>query len=87
MLFMFHTFSSALQGQTIDQMIIFGPSETAVSLNFSLIDDNIALEPPESHEWVLTLVTLTDAITIQPFNRTNIEIKDSDGKRLLATYL
>ena len=74
----------ALQnGGRIDQMVTFGPSDTEIAINFTVIDDLIALEPTETFDWTLTLVTLVDRANVQPFNRTTIEILDNDGKFFL----
>ena len=75
--------SIALQeesGQQIDQVITFGPNDSTVALNFNVIDDDITLEPTESFDWILELVTVVDRVSIEPFRRTNIQIMDDDSK-------
>ena len=64
----------------IDQTITFGPNDNEIAVNFTVIDDQIALEPTEMFEWELSLVTIVDRVTVEPHNRTIIEIMDNDGK-------
>ncbi len=72
----------ALQAETgdrIDRTITFRPQDTEIAVNFTVVDDLIALEPTESFNWTLTLITVLNGITIEPYNRTTIAIMDDDG--------
>ena len=64
----------------IDQTITFGPSDTEFAINFTVADDSIVLEPTESFEWTLTLVTTINGVSIQPFSTTTISIMNDDGE-------
>ena len=67
-------------GQILDQTITFGPLDSEKAITFNIIDDNIALEPPEKFTLTLTAVTSGDGIILQPNNNTDITIFDDDGK-------
>ena len=76
----------ALQAETssvIDQMLTFEPSDTERNINFAIINDSIALERIEYFNWTLTLITAIDDVHIEPHDRTNIEIIDDDGKKMI----
>ena len=70
----------AQTGQRIDQIITFGPDDTEFAINFTVVCDLI---PNESFVWTLTLVSLIDRVTIEPFNTTTIHIIDNDGETTL----
>ncbi len=67
-------------GNRIDQIITIRPEDNEITVNFTVIDDLIALEPTESFDWTLTLGPGVDQVFTSPHNRTTIEIKDNDGK-------
>ena len=60
-------------------MITFSPNDREKAITFNIVDDDIALEPPEIFQLFLEVVTITDRVTIQPNNRTIISIMDDDG--------
>ena len=86
-MFLSHCFNStAFQDETgliVDRIIAFSPTDLEMSINFTVIDDNIALEPTEYLEWTLSLLTVRDRASISPFNTSNIVIVDDDGMSLL----
>ncbi len=59
--------------------LTFAPDDFQIAVNFSVVDDEIALEPTEILNWNLELVTLLDRVSISPFNGTLIQIIDNDG--------
>ena len=76
-------YSAALQAETglrIDRQITFGPSDTSIPINFTVIDDLIALEPTEELMWSLQLVAPVERASVDPFNTVNLQIVDDDGR-------
>ncbi len=72
----------ALQAETgrrIDRTEIFPASESEISINFVIMDDDIALEDIERITWTLTFATMSDRASVSPINTTNIQIVDDDG--------
>ena len=67
-------------GQILNQSITFGPLDSEKAITFNIADDSIALEPPEKFTWLLTAVTISDGIMLQPNGVTDIFIFDEDGK-------
>ena len=67
-------------GQTLNRLITFSPLDSEKSITFNITDDIIALEPPETFTLILTVVTISDGIMLQPNNKTDITILDEDGK-------
>ncbi len=59
--------------------LTFAPDDFQIAVNFSVVDDEIALEPTVILNWNLELVTLLDRVSISPFNKTLIQIIDNDG--------
>ena len=60
-------------------MITFSPRDNETAITFDIKDDSIALEPFETFTWYLEVVTVTNGIILQPYNRTIITILDDDG--------
>ena len=71
-------FTAAIQSGPLTQMLTFSPSDLSMCIDFTVIDDIIALEDPEQFVWTLAPVPIPDVEL--GTNSTRIVIIDDDGK-------
>ena len=65
---------------SIDQILTFGPTDTQICVDFTIQDDNIALEPPAILTFTITVINPVPGIEIDPFSTTIVRIVDEDGE-------
>lgn len=65
---------------TVDRQIVFEPNVTERRIDFMVENDDIALEPTEILPWNLEIVGSVERASVDPYNTTNIQIVDDDGK-------
>ena len=63
----------------VTQQLTFAPNETMMCVNFTVMDDTIALEPDVSVVFDLTLVTIKPGVSIGLPNVTTVIVMDDDG--------
>lgn len=80
---------TAFQAETgliVDTEITFTSMDTEMAITIDVIDDSIALELTESLLWTLTLITMRDRAEITPFNTSDVQIVDDDGRLVHVQY-
>ena len=75
----FSALPAELGGAVVTQQLTFAPNETMMCVNFTVMDDTIALEPDVSVVFDLTLVTIKPGVSIGLPNVTTVIVMDDDG--------
>lgn len=62
--------------------VVFPPDIFLRCIDFPILDDDIALEPPQLLNFSLTVVNpISDSIEIDPYATTTVVILDDDSKK------
>ena len=75
----FSALPAELGGAVVTQQLTFAPDETIMCVNFTVMDDTIALEPNVSVILDLTLVTIKPGVVIGSPSMTTVIVVDDDG--------